>query len=88
MQNYYRFKSLFFPLHPDNCKGFASSELVIIGKFCLKGWQIPLHYVKKFVSASIQDVRPFSPSVYIIHFMDILLSDPSEGVLLQSFALT
>ena len=25
----------FFPLHPDNCKGFASSEPVIIERFCL-----------------------------------------------------
>jgi hypothetical protein len=24
-----------FPLHPGICKGFASSELVTIGKFCL-----------------------------------------------------
>jgi hypothetical protein len=28
-------KVCFFPLHPGNCKGFDSSELVITGKFCL-----------------------------------------------------
>jgi hypothetical protein len=42
--------------------------------------------LKKIVSASIQEVRTLIPSVYIIHYMDILLADPSEGVLLQAFA--
>jgi hypothetical protein len=43
---------------------------------------------KKFVSASIQEVRTLNLSVYIILCMDgILLSDTSEGTLLQIFAL-
>jgi hypothetical protein len=41
---------------------------------------------QKFVSASMQEVRTFNPSVYIIHYTDILLADTSEGVLLQAFA--
>ena len=42
---------------------------------------------QNFVSASIQEVRTLNHSVYIIHSMDILLADPSDGVLLQAFAL-
>jgi hypothetical protein len=43
---------------------------------------------QKFVTASIQEVSTLNPSVYIIHYMnDILLADPSEEVLLQTFAL-
>ena len=38
---------------------------------------------KKFVSASIQEVRTLNLSVYIIHYMNsILLADPFDGVLL------
>jgi hypothetical protein len=58
---------VFFPLHPDNCKGFASSELLIIGKCCLKEWLIALHYVKKNVSPSIQEVRTLNLSLYIVY---------------------
>ena len=53
----------------------------IIGKFCLKEWLIALHYVKKCVCTSIQ-VRTLNISVYTIHYMDILLAYPSDGVLL------
>jgi hypothetical protein len=42
---------------------------------------------KKNVSASIQEVRILILSMYIIHYMDILLADLSECVLLQGFAL-
>jgi hypothetical protein len=69
--------------------GFCFSDLVIvksplsniIGKFCLKEWLIALHYVKKCVCTSIQ-VRTLNISVYTIHYMDILLAYPSDGVLL------
>ena len=41
-----------------------------------------------FVSASIQEVGTSNLSVYITHYMEgILLTDPSDGVLLQGFAL-
>jgi hypothetical protein len=40
----------------------------------------------KNVTASIQ-VRILNLSVYTIHYMGILLDDPTEGVLLQAFAL-
>jgi hypothetical protein len=36
----------FLPLHPDNCKGFASSVLVIVVKFCPYEWLTALYYVK------------------------------------------
>jgi hypothetical protein len=53
----------------------------IIGKFCLKEWLKSLHYVKKFVAASIQQVRTLNLSLYICHYMDdIVLADCSEGI--------
>ena len=53
-----------------------------------QGMANSLTLCKKFVSASIQEGRTLNPSVYIIYHMeDILLADPSEGVLLQAFAL-
>jgi hypothetical protein len=64
-------------LHPGNYKGFASSELVITGKFCLWEWLIALHYAKrkKIVSASIQT----ESLVYIVSYMEnILLANASE----------
>lgn len=39
-----------------------------------------------FVSALIQEVRTVNLSVYIIHYVYILLANPSEGILLQTFA--
>ena len=42
---------------------------------------------QKFISSSIQEVRTLNLSVYVIHYMDILLADSSDGVLLQVFAL-
>jgi hypothetical protein len=39
---------------------------------------------QKFVSASVQEVRTLNPSVYVIHYMDILLTDPSERVFTTS----
>ena len=42
--------------------------------------------LKKIVSASIQEVRTLNPSVYIIRYIDgILSSDLSKHVLLQAF---
>ena len=59
----------------------------IIDKCFIKEWLIVLHYAKKFVAASIQEVRPLNLPVYIHYIDDILLADPSEGTLLQGFAL-
>ena len=43
---------------------------------------------QKFVAASIQEIRTLYTFMYIIHYIDdILLADPSEGTLLQGFAL-
>jgi hypothetical protein len=73
---------LFYPLHPDNCEGFASSELLIIGKFCLWVWLIALHYIRKkivFLSVSIQDARTLNLSVHIISYIEnILLANAFE----------
>ena len=56
-------------------------------KLCPKEWLIAFHYVKNFVAASIQEVRTLNLSVSIVHYIDILSADPSEGVLLQALAL-
>jgi hypothetical protein len=86
------------PLHPDDYKGFAFSEVVtlnspwsnIIGKFCLKERLIALHCGKKKKkkdTASIQEIRTLNLSVYIILYMErILLADPPDGVWLQALA--
>jgi hypothetical protein len=43
---------------------------------------------KKFLSASVQEVRTLNLSWYIIHYMEgVLLADLSEGILLQAFGL-
>ena len=43
---------------------------------------------KKFVVASIQEIRTLNLSVYIIHYMvGIILADFSEVIVLQAFAL-
>ena len=43
---------------------------------------------KKFVVASIQEVRTLNLSVYIIHYkVGIILADFSEVIVLQAFAL-
>jgi hypothetical protein len=36
--------------------------------------------MSKVVVALTLEVRTLTASVYIIHYMDILLADPSEGV--------
>jgi hypothetical protein len=51
-------KGVILPLHPDHCKGFASSELVIIGMILPLGMANGLTLCKKkkkkkIVSASI-----------------------------------
>jgi hypothetical protein len=46
-----------------------------------------LHYVKNLSLLQYRKLGLLSLSVYIIHYMDILLADTSEGVLLQTFAL-
>ena len=83
VQNYYRFKMLFYPLHPDNCKGFASSELVIIGKFCLQVWLIALYYVRKklfFCLCFNKKARTLNLSVYIVSYIEsILLANACGG---------
>ena len=56
-------------------------------KLCPKEWLIAFHYVKNFVAASIQEVSTLNLSVSIVHYIDILSADPSEGVLLQALAL-
>jgi hypothetical protein len=43
--------------------------------------------MSKICFSSVQEVRTLNPSVYITQYMDILLAYPSEGVLLQAFAL-
>jgi hypothetical protein len=56
-------------------------------KICIKEWLISLHYFKKYITASIQQVRTLNLSMFIIHYWDgILLADISDGVLLCSFA--
>ena len=64
------------PLHPDDCKGFAFSELACNFKEPMKRyhWKVlpqgmanSLTLCQKFVSASIQEVRTLNLSVYIIH---------------------
>jgi hypothetical protein len=62
-------KVSYFPLHPDNCKVFASSELVITGKILPLGMaNIALHYVRKIfiVSAPVQEAKSLNLSVYIV----------------------
>lgn len=70
-------------------KGFHLVSLLIIlespwsdtnGKFCLEESLLALYYVKIFVTASIQEAKTLNLSVYIIHYIDIL-------ILLQAFTL-
>ena len=91
-------------LHPDGCKAFDFSELVIlketgsdiIGKFCLKQCIMlykALHYVKKKKKKKSHGVNKSSKtlnvSVFVIQYMDgIFLAALSEGVLQQVFAPT
>jgi hypothetical protein len=42
---------------------------------------------QKCVAASIKEVRTLNSSEYMNYMNDILLADPSEGVLLQTFVL-
>jgi hypothetical protein len=68
---------LVFPLHPDNCKGFASSYLVITGKILPLGMaNITLHYVSKIfiVSASIQEGETLNLSEFEIFSVYCFLS--------------
>ena len=61
---------MFFPLHPENCKEFASNELVITGKFLPLGMaNIALPHVREIliVFASIQEPKNLNLSVYIVY---------------------
>jgi hypothetical protein len=83
-------------LHLDGCNRFAFSVSACNFKEPTKlyHWKVLPQGMansptlcQKFISASIQKLRTLNPIVYIIHYMGILLADPSEGVLLQAFAL-
>jgi hypothetical protein len=66
-----------------NNSTFASSELLIIGKFWLWEWlvanSLALCKKKKIASALIQEMRTLNLSVYIIHYMEGILADSSDG---------
>ena len=59
----------FFPLHLENCKEFASSEILITGKILPLGTaNIALAHVREIliVSASLQEAKSLNLSVYIV----------------------
>ena len=69
-----------FPLYPNNCKGFASSDIVIIWKVLCLEMANTLTIYKFFVSALIKVAGTLNLSVYIVYYMEsILLANPSEG---------
>jgi hypothetical protein len=78
----------FIPLHLDNCSVFGCNFKEPMKQYHCKvlpqEWLIALNCGKKFVSPSMQEVRTLNLSLYIHH---ILLANPPEGVLLQTFAL-